>query len=80
MTGFKEFSGHTASSLRNSLHNDLIKIAARHFKTPKSNLTLKQIADVAKIKYSKRVPESVRRREDDIIEYWERNVAELGTN
>ena len=35
---------------------------------------------MAKIKYSKRVPESVRRREDDIIEYWERNVAELGTN
>ena len=73
VTEYKEFSGHTESSLRRLLCHELMDTAARHFKTPKSNLTLKQIAEVAKIKYSdgRKAPDKLRKRQDAIIEYWE---------
>merc|ERR1711915_53587 len=73
VTGFKEFSGHTAASLTKLFHEDLMLATVKHFKTLKSNLTLKQIAEVAKIKYGdeKKVPDKLMKRQGDIIEYWE---------
>ena len=50
--GYQEFSGHTKTSLKRLLRYNLMLAASRHFKIPKSNITLKQIAEVAKIKYS----------------------------
>ena len=71
--GYKEFSGHTESSLRKLLHSYLMAPAAKHFKIPTSSLPLKQIAEVAAVKFSggRKVLDSVRRRQDDIIDYWE---------
>ena len=73
VTGYQEFSGHTERSLRRLLYHSLMEAAATHFKTPSSSLTLKQIAEVAKIKYGdgKKVPDKLRERQDAIIEYWE---------
>ena len=50
-----------------------METAARHLKVHITILTLKEIADVAKIKYSdgKKVPDKLRKRQDAIIEYWE---------
>ena len=47
--------------------------AVKHFNAPRISITLKQIAEVAAIKYSDsiRVSDSVRERQDDSIEYWE---------
>ena len=76
VAGYKEFSGHTPRSLRNLLSHDLMKVAIRHFKVPRSSITLKQVAEVAAIKYSDgmKVPDRVRRRQMEIIKYWERKV------
>ena len=73
VTGYKEFSGYTMSSLRKLLHLDLMPVTVRHFNVPTSSLTLKQIAEVARIKFSdgKKVPDKLRKRQDDIIKYWE---------
>ena len=51
-------------------------------KTPSSSLTLKQIAEVARIKFSggKKVPDKLRKRQDDVINYWERKVDENDLN
>ena len=71
--GHQEFSGHTKSSLGNLLHHYMMKTAAKHFKVHISSLTLKQIAEVARIMYSDRrskVPDNLRKRQDVIIEYW----------
>ena len=68
-----EDAGYTESSLRKLLHSDLMLAAVKHFNAPRSSITLKQIAEVAAIKYSDsmRVSDSVRERQDDSIEYWE---------
>jgi len=76
VAGYKEFSGHTETSLRKLLHTDLMLAAVKHLKAPRSNLTLDQIAKTAMIKYSdvKKLPDRVRKRQMEIIEYWERKV------
>ena len=82
VTQFKEFSGHTERSLRHELNN--LKLAASyHFKTDRSSLTLKQIAEAAKVVYSedsedegtaRKIPESKVERQMEIIQYWESQV------
>ena len=81
VVGCKEFSGHTETSLNRLLSHHLMLAAVKHLKVPKSSITLKQIAEVAAIKYSDgmKVPDRVRRRQMAVIEYWEKKVAELET-
>ena len=79
---FKEFSGHTLSSIRNTFFNNIHKVAIKHSKEGKTELTLKEIAEDAAVSYSdknvRKIPASTLTRQKEVIEYFQKKVEELG--
>ena len=79
---FKEFSGHTLVSIRNTFFKNIYETAKRHSKDDKTKLTLKEIAEDAAVTYcqenARKIPVSILKRQTEVIEYFEKKVNELG--
>ena len=72
---FIEFKGHTVRSLRFTFFDSLLRQAAINLEIDKTELSLQQIAENAKICYSKenarKISEPVKIRQMKVIEYFE---------
>ena len=75
LSTLKEFSSHTAASLQMIFRTLLVTSASRHLEVDPTELTLKQITDDTKDTCkSSKVRESVKKRQLEIIEYFENIV------
>ena len=75
LSTLKEFSSHTAASLQMIFRTLLVTSASRHLEVDPTELTLKQITDDTKNTCkSSKVRESVKKRQLEIIEYFENIV------
>ena len=75
LSTLKEFSSHTAASLQMLFRTLLVTSASRHLEVDPTELTLKQITDDTKDTCkSSKVRESVKKRQLEIIEYFENTV------
>ena len=78
---FKEFDGHTITSLRKTFFSNIYDKAKKHSKGDKNNLTLKDIAEDAAVTYGikeRKIPPSTLKRQREVIEHFENKVKELG--
>ena len=75
---FKEFSGHTLRSIRYQFYSQIYQRAKVKFKGDKADLTLREIATIASKESAKKIPASTRKRQEEVIEYFEKKVKELG--
>ena len=75
---FSEFKGHTMKSLKGIFFDTLLRWTAERLKIDKTELSLKQIAEDAKVSYNKenarQIPEKTKIRQMKVIEYFERQV------
>ena len=73
---FPEFSGHTEGSLRMLFYSKMINYTMRHLKLKRSEITLENIAEDAKINYANTsaVTKPVEKRQKELIEYFEKLV------
>ena len=75
---FKEFSGHTSHSIRYQFYSRIFQRAKVKYKGEKTDLTLRDIATFASKENPEKIPESILKRQREIIEYFEEKVKELG--
>lgn len=76
-----EFSGHTVGSIR-YVYLRMLHLAAWHLKLDSGLLTLAQVAEDARTTYTtgkaRNIPETTRRRQMEVIEYFENVVKKNG--
>ena len=83
VSSFKEFSGHTVTSLKSTFFAYILYNTSKlHCKEDKTKLTLREIANDAAVTYSKenagKVTDATLKRQRDVIDYFEKKVKKLG--
>ena len=75
----KEFSGHTAFSLKSIFHEFLLPNAERFLNLSPSQIKLEQIADSSDeiYKHAGKVTKAVKKRQMEVINYFEKSVKRL---
>lgn len=75
---FSEFKGHTVKSLKCLFYDTLLRWTAERLKVDKTELSLKQIAEDAKVSYNKenarQIPEKTKIRQMKVVNHFESQV------